>query len=101
MITLLTHPEGPITFRQKVLLDVTIKDIKAPPDDVRDLFKDAKAQSRKVGCIQRYFGGDTYFSYEPSNQAQHEINLIAALATPKSDVHITPHAGGCTEWKKY
>ena len=93
MITLLTHPEGPWTYRQTVLLDVTLKDINEPPDEARSLFNEAKVNNRKVGCIQRYFGGDTYFTYDPAIQAQHEISLIAALAIPKADVHVTQNAG--------
>lgn len=101
MITLLTHPDGPLTSRQTVLLDITIKDVNAPPDEACDLFKEAQAQGRKVGCVLRRFGGDTYFTYDPANQAEHEIRLIAALATPRADVHITQQAGGHTEWEKY
>ena len=97
MITLLHHPEGPLMFRQTVLLDVTMQDIQAPPADARDLFKKAKAQSRKVGCIQRYFGGSSFFTYDLANQSQLEISLIAALATPKGDVHISQQEGERTK----
>ena len=101
MITLLTRPDGPFTSRQTVLLDITIKDIEAPPAEARDLFTQAKAQGRKVACIQRHFGGDMYFTYDPASQAQLEISLIAALAPPTVEVHITQQAGGRTKWEKY
>ena len=94
MITLLHHADGPASYRLKVILDITLKGIEAPTDDVRGLFDEAQTQKRKVGCIERLFGGATYFTYDPANQAQHEVSLIAALATPKSDVHVEQRCGG-------
>ena len=88
MINLLHHPEGPLTYHLRVLLDINAADIELLPDELGDLFSAAQSQNRKVGCIQRGFGGDTYFTYDPANQAQHEISLIAALSVPKADVHV-------------
>lgn len=101
MITLLHHPTGPHSPGITVLLDIALKDLDGLPDDVRDLIKEAKTLNRKAACIVRQFGGNTYFTYDPANQAQLEVSLIAALAVPQADVHITQHAGGHAKWEKY
>lgn len=101
MITLLHHLTGPHSAGIKVLLDITLKDLDGLPDEVRDLIKEAKTLNRKVAGILRQFGGNTYITYDPANQAQLEVSLIAALATPKTDVHVTQEAGGHAKWDKY
>lgn len=89
MITLLHHPTGSHSAGIKVLLDIALKDLDSVPDDIRDLIKEAKTLNRKVACILRQLGGDTYFTYDPANRSQLEISLIAALAVPKTDVHVS------------
>ncbi len=100
MIILLHHPTGPHSAGIKVLLDIALKDLGELPDDIRDLIKEAKTLNRKVGCIRRQFGGDTYFTYEPASQSQLEINLTAALTVPKTEVHVTQNSGGHEKWDR-
>ena len=98
MITLIRHPAAHYTGHYEVLLDVVIQDLKEPTDETRALITEACAASRKVGCILRQFGGNTYFSYDPVNQAQLEVSLLAALAVPKTDVHVEQSSGGRGKW---
>lgn len=94
MITLVRHTAAHFLGNYEVLLDVKLLDLKEPTEETCALIKEAMATHRKVGCILRQFGGDTFFTYEPVNQAQHEVSLLAALAFPKADVYVEQRSGG-------
>lgn len=101
MITLLRHTNISRYQEFEVLLDITLKDLDEPTEEIRAVLKEAKTLNRKVAGILRQFGGNTYITYDPANQAQLEVSLIAALATPTSDVHVTRESGGYGKWQKY
>ena len=98
MITLLHHPDGPIQNRVKVLLCVTPEALDEPDESLLALLDEAQNTGRKVGCIIRDFGGSSYFTFAPSQQSQLEISLLAALATPKAEMHITQDSGSNDKW---
>lgn len=100
MITLLRHTNISRYQEFEVLLDIALKDLDDQPDEVRDLIKEAKTLNRKVAGILRQFGGNTFITYDPANQAQLEVSLIEALATPKTDVHVTQNSGGHEKWDR-
>lgn len=89
MITVLHHPGAAYSPKVRVLFDIAPDDLEELSVEVHDLFEEAKSLRREVGCILRQFGGDTLFTYEPANRFQFEISLIAALAVPKTDVHVS------------
>ena len=98
MITLLHHPDGPIQNRVKVLLCVTPEALDDPDESLVVLFDEAQTTGRKVGCIVRHFGGNSYFTFAPSQQQQLEISLLAALATPTAEMHVTHDSGRNHKW---
>jgi hypothetical protein len=89
MITVLHHPRDSYSPEIRVLLNVSLVDLEKIPAEAHVLFKEAKSPKREVGCILRQFGGDTFFTYEPANRFQLEMSLIAALAVPKTDIHVS------------
>ena len=93
MITLLDHSEGAYSSRVTVLLDVTANDFGSVPEDLEHLFTQAHTSNRKVGLIERQVGGDTFFTFDPGNQMQLEVALIAAFAVPKSAIHVERSTG--------
>lgn len=99
MITLLRHTNVYRYQEFEVLLDITLKDLDEPTEEIRAVLKEAKTLNRKVACILRQLGGNTYITYDPAYQAQLETSLIATLVTPKVDVQITQEAGGRGKWQ--
>lgn len=89
MITLFHHPDGPIQNRVKVLLCVTPEALDEPDESLVALIDEAQTAGRKVGCIVRDFGGNSYFTFAPSQQQQLEISLLAALTTPRAETYVT------------
>lgn len=98
MFTLFHNPDGPLQNRVKVLLCVTPEVFDDPDESLLVLFDGAQTSGRKVGCIIRAFGGSSYFTFAPSQQSQLEITLLAALATPKAEMHITQDSGSNDKW---
>ena len=101
MITLLLHTNVSRYQEVEVLLDITLKDLDEPTEEIRAVLKEAKTLNRKVAGILRQLGGNTFITYDPANQAQLEVSLIEALATPKADIHVTQESGGYGKWQKY
>ena len=101
MITLLLHTNVSRYQEVEVLLDITLKDLDEPTEEIRAVLKEAQTLNRKVAGILRQTGGNTFITYDPANQAQLEVSLIEALATPKADVHVTQESGGYGKWQKY
>lgn len=101
MSALFYHPAAPYSAGITVLLDVLIKDIDGQTDELTRIFKDAKTKKRKVGCVIRQFGGNSYFTYEDANRVNLELMLIAALIMPKTDIHVSQDSGGGASWHKY
>ncbi|WP_143435871.1 hypothetical protein [Hydrogenophaga sp. IBVHS1] len=95
MITLLKHDTGPVTSRFQVLLDVLLKDLEDPTEEIHELFGEAVALGRKVGCIQRAFAGDTHFTYSPEHRTPVESQLLVALSVPPTEFHVALTSGGC------
>lgn len=94
MITLLKRTTGPTADQVEVILDIASKDDPKLSTDARALIKDASSSGRKVGCVIRKFGGDTYFTYESAARADLEVCLVSAMLTPQAQVHVTTSAGG-------
>lgn len=101
MFTILHHPAAPYSPGIQVCLDMAIKDVDEVTSELTALFKHAKETKRKVGCVIRQYGGNSYFSYDEATRPQLEIALIAALSTPKTDVHVSQDSGGSAAWDKY
>lgn len=84
-----------------VTLDLEPKDIAADSTATQQLIKQAKTSKRKLGAIEHAHMGTTYFSYDPAQQTQYEVHLLAALSTPHSDVHINAANGVNESWSNY
>ena len=89
MITLFHHPEGPSSYRVRAMLCVSPSDIDELDETAEAFFAEALAAGRQVGCIVRYCGGNSYFSYAPWQQPQLEISLLTALTIPKAETYVT------------
>ena len=99
MITVMKTIDRSGTGLLEVLLDIFLKDFTAPAPELKALIAECKKTKRRVGCISRLYDATTFFTYDPANQAQVETSLLAALSTPKSEVHVTQ--GGGEEWQKF
>jgi hypothetical protein len=99
MITLLTTPNVLCFSNIRVFLDVAVKDFPELPEEATELLKEATSNGRKVGCIARKYGVDSYFTYDPANQALIEISLLAALAVPNTEVQVTQNQTRGERWR--
>ncbi len=98
MITLFHHAEGPVQNRVKVLLDVTPVAVDEMDDSLNTILNEAQDSGRAVGGVFRYFGGNSYFTYDPAQRPQLEVSLLAALATPKAEMYVTQDSGSNDKW---
>lgn len=89
MITLFLYPATSRTLSVTALLEITPKDVDHCTYELTRLFNEAKASKRKVGCVVRQIGGDSYFTYDDANRVNLELMLIAALIVPKAEVYVT------------
>jgi hypothetical protein len=94
MFLLITNTTGPLEDRVNVFLDIGPADFDNFTEAVKDSVAVAKRANRKVGCIVRTYGGETWFTYAEAVQAQLEVQLIAAHATPHTAVQVNCHSGG-------
>ena len=95
MITMLKHDTGPTNGCFSGVARRHAPRPQTPSEDIQELFAEALALGRKVGCIQRAYGGDTYFTYSPENFTQVEMQLLVALSVPPTEVHVALTSGGC------
>lgn len=93
MITLLTHVSDRGATVLTIYLNVLPADLKAMKLSCGDLMDEAKECGRMVGLIVRQFGGNTYFTYHREQQLSVEVQLLASLAKPASEVHIDSGSG--------
>lgn len=89
MNTLFNHPHGPSQYRIKVILCVAPDDFEEPDDTLVAMFAEAQESGRLVGCIVRYFGGNSYFTYSCRHQPELEVSLLAALTAPRAETYVT------------
>lgn len=100
MITVINRPQSLRTPSLEVFLDVSVKDFDPPSDELKALLNECKTTKRKVGCVLHQFAPNVFFSYDPANQGQHEVALVAAVCTPANEVHVT-QGGDVESWSKY
>jgi hypothetical protein len=99
MITLLAYEPHHGADSHQVYLDVGVNDARSLGHTANStIFNEAKAQKRKVGIVQRQFGGNTFFTYRPEQQSELELGLLASLSKPAAQVHISTATGEIETW---
>lgn len=83
-----------------VSLDISPSDVVADTAVTKQMVADAKKAKRKFGNVTRAFTGTTLFTYDPANQAQIEMQLLALLCEARIEVNAST-TGEATSWGQY
>ena len=81
-----------------VTLDTNPSDVMAGDETTRQMVAEAKKAKRKFCAIYREHVGTTWFTYDPANQAQVEVQLLTMIAAPHTEVHVNAATGGIESW---
>ena len=81
------HPQATMSEPEKALCHLT---------DLGDYDEDHLAWLYNKASLH---GVDSYFTYDPANQALIEISLLAALAVPNTEVQVTQNQTRGERWR--
>lgn len=101
MITLILNTSGPLHCRIQVLLDIGPGDFVVIGETAQDIVLGARIRDRKAGCVLRDYGGETWFTYEPSSQALLELQLVAQVCSSPAFVEAGSQSGGGAQCNTY
>lgn len=84
-----------------VKLDLNPSDVTACDETTGKMVAEAKKAKRKFCAIHSEYIGTTLFTYDPANQAQIEVQLLAMLSAHHTEVTVNAEAGGIESWSSY
>ncbi|MBY4594147.1 hypothetical protein K3217_01155 [bacterium BD-1] len=84
-----------------VTLDISPNDVDADNATTKQMVEEAKKSRRRFCIVQREYLGTYLFTYDPANQAQIELHLLAVLSGHRTEVTVNAEAGGIESWTSY
>ncbi len=101
MFTFMHFTPARVGHTLTVMLDISPSDITVGNETSKQMVAEAKKAKRKFCAIYREYIGTTLFTYDPANQAQIEVQLLAMLSAPHTEVTVNAEAGGIESWSSY
>lgn len=100
MTHFLHHSGDPRFGTVDVILDATFDELNVA-DCSSAIVTAAKRTKRRIAVIQRQFGGTSYISYAPEDEATVGLNLIASLAATLGVPSIVSAPVVCSAYDRY
>ncbi len=102
MITLAARISQRTGSFEAIYLDVNLDDVPASDATaVTPIFTTAKQFNRHVGMVMRQYSYNTYFTYDPEQRSQLEVQLLGPSVAEPTEIHVQAANVEVTSWNKY